>query len=348
MAIRVVAVSALLVTTLAGCGVIEDRSQRYVDATARAPIKTANEAQRARIGEAYPIRELPGRNQGRLYASEIPVPPDMTAEILEQNYLVEALDDNAWLLVNEVPGQLWPRMTAYLNDRGLGVAYDSPQLGQVQSELVNYSRRARELLELPLDADNEPLMLVQARVAPGVRRKTTELQLRPRRVASAPAQLLQWQARAIDIELEKKLLADLAEFLQARDDTKSYSRAALGIANVPRVQLITEGERPVALAMTLGFDRAWIEVRKALAQAGVTVVDLDRSEGQLYVDFRSEKELSRGWFRWFADDPEPEYTFHVSLARDDGGVRVTTGKAGDHQGEDRSAQLLSRLYEQLY
>lgn len=349
MGFRVFAVSALVVTTLSGCGFIEDRSTRYVDAPAGEPIKTVNEAQRARIGDAYPIRDLDGREQGRLYASEIPGPPDMTSEILEQDYLVETLDDKAWLLVNEVPGQLWPQVTAYLNDRGLGVAYDSPQLGQVQSELVNYSRRARELVELPAAAESEPLMVLQARITPGVRRKTTEIQLRPQQVETAPRQLLQWQPHGAYIELEKKLLADLGEFLQAREDTKSYSRAALGIASEPRVQLVTEGEQPVALDINLDFDRAWVEVNKALADAKVPVVDLDRSGGQLYVDFRTEKELTPGFFgRWFADDPKPEYTFQVNIERDGDGVRVTTSKASDYKGKNRSAELLSKLYERLY
>ncbi len=348
MVSRVFAVSAVVMATLTGCGVIEDRSQRYVDAPVGQPIQTATEEQRARLGEAYPIRDLNGRETGRLYPSELPKPPDMTSEILEQNYLVETLDNKAWLLVNEVPGQLWPQVTAYLNDRGFGVAYDSPQLGQVQSELVNFSRRARDLVELAPAADAEPLMLVQARIAPGVRRKTTEIQLRPRQVEAAPKQLLQWQNQAGYLDIEKKLLADLGEFLSTREDTKSYSRAALGIANEPRVQLVTENDRPVALDMNLDYDRAWVEVRKALAEAEVLVVDLDRSSGQLYVDFRSEKELDPGFFSWFADDPKPEYTFHVNIERDDSGVRVTTGKASDHNGEDRSAKLLSLLYERLY
>ena len=70
-------------------------------------------------------------------------------------------------------------VTSYMNQQGLGVAYESPQLGLLQSELVNYSKRARNLLGLADSAsDEEPLLAVQARVAPGVRRKTTEIQLR--------------------------------------------------------------------------------------------------------------------------------------------------------------------------
>ncbi|MDX1754860.1 MAG: outer membrane protein assembly factor BamC [Marinobacter sp.] len=338
----------VLTVAVTGCGMMEDRSLRYVDAPEGEPLNTLGERQRDRMGSAYPIRDLESSEGGRMYAEELPPPPDMTAEILEQNYLIEQLDDQAWLLINELPGQVWPGVTAYLNDRGFGVAYDSPQLGLVQSDLVNYSRRARELVGLGDDGGQEPKLLVQARVAPGVRRKTSEVQLRLREVQGRPEQLMSWQSSADRLEAEKALLEDLSNFLQARADTKSYSRAALGITSEPRVRLVSEDDQPVAIRLDLAFDRSWGEVKRALDEAGVQVVDLDRSAGRFYVDFRSRSEMDTGWFNWFSDEPEPVYTFHVQLQRLEDGILVTTGRAPDHQGIDRSTMLLSRLFEYLY
>lgn len=340
--------AGLVLSPLTGCSFVEDRSLHYVDAPAGEPLNTVGERQRDRIGSAYPIRDIDESNTGRMYATDLPRPPDMTSEILEQNYVVEELDDQAWLLVNEVPGQVWPAVTAYLNDRGFGVAYDSPQLGLVQSELVNYNLRARELVDLPEATGSEPKILIQARVAPGVRRKTTEVQLRPREVVGSPRDLMSWQTRAEREGVEKQLLQDLAVFLKAREDTKSYSRAALGIESEPLVKMVSEDEFPVAVRMDLAFDRAWGEVQRALRGAKVPVVDLDRSIGQFYVDYRSQDELDPGMFSWFADDPEPEYTYYVKLSQQPGFVLVTTGRAPGYQGADRSSLLLSRLYEYLY
>lgn len=342
------AVGLAMTMSLSGCGMMEDRTLRYVDAPEGEPLKTIGERQRDRIGTAYPIRELEGSDGGRMYTEELPPPPDMTAEILEQNYLIEQLDDQVWLLINELPGQVWPGVTAYLGDRGFGVAFDSPQLGLVQSELVNYSRRARDLVGLGDGGSEEPKLLVQARVAPGVRRKTTEVQLRLREVQGSPDQLISWQSSADRIETEISLLEDLSEFLQARADTKSYSRAALGMTSDPLVRMISEDEQPVAIRMDLAFDRSWGEVERALKEAGVQVVDLDRSQGRFYVDFRSRSELDTGWFGWFSDEPEPVYTFHVDLEPIDDAIVVTTGRAPDHKGADRSTMLLSRLFEYLY
>ncbi|MDC0661971.1 outer membrane protein assembly factor BamC [Marinobacter sp. SS21] len=342
------AVSIALTAGLSGCGMLEDRSLRYVDAPEGEALDTVGERQRDRIGNAYPIREVEASKGGRMFADELPAPPDMTAEILEQNYLIEQLDDQVWLLINELPGQVWPGVTAYLSDRGFGVAHDSPQLGLVQTELANYSRNARALVGLEDGGQTEPKVLLQARVAPGVRRKTTEVQLRPRQVQGSPSELIPWQSTVERLEIERALLEDLSSFLQARVDTKSYSRAALGMASEPRVRMLSEAEQPVAIRMDLAFDRAWGEVKRALADAGVQVVDLDRSAGQFYVDFRSRSEKTSGWFDWFGDEPEPVYTFHVQLQVSDNAILVTAGRAPDHQGVDRSAMLLSRLFEYLY
>lgn len=339
---------AMVVVATAGCSLLEDRSERYVSAPVGEPLKTIDERQRNRIGEAFPVRELANAEAGRLYPDDLPVPPDMTSEILEENYLVEELDDQAWLLVNELPGQVWPGVTAYLNARGFGVAYDNPPLGLVQSELVNYSRQARSLVGLPDTAGSESLLVVQARVASGVRRKTTEIQLRPRPVDSDPEQLYAWQFLPRDLELEKSLLADLAEFLRAREGTKSYSRAASGITSEPLVNLVTEDELPVAIRMQLDYGRAWSEVRRALQDAGVDVVDLNRSSGHFFVDYRSSEERDPGMFSWFSDEAEAEYTFDVQLVQQDGFVLVTTGRAPDYSGADRSSLLLSQLFDHLY
>jgi len=162
-----------------GCSLINDRTEDYVNEPEGEPLKTADDHRMERQRDVYPIRQVDSNPRADMAVGEIPEPPDMTSEILDENYVVESLDDQTWVLVNDVPGRLWPAIASYLNDRGLGVEQDSTQLGLMQSDVVNFSRRARELLELPNEPDgDEELAIVQARISPGVRRKTTEVQLR--------------------------------------------------------------------------------------------------------------------------------------------------------------------------
>lgn len=346
------AAGALLLTSLlSGCGVLEDRSERYVLAKDGPELKVPEGVGPAHFEQIMPIRELAEGNSGRLYGGEIPRPPDMTTEILQENYVVEELEGHAWLLVNEVPGRLWPQVNAYLNERGLGVAYDSPQQGVLQSDLVNYSKRARTLLELPDEPESrEPLMVMQVRVAPGIRRKTTEIHLGMRGVETAPDGLLPWKdPGSQSLELQKRLLADLGDFLRNREQDKAFSRAALGLTGEPLVRLLSEDEIPVAIRMDLTYGRAWAEVNRALSEAGVGIVDLDRSQGWLYVDFRSPDEKDAGWFSgWFRDTDTPRHTHTLSVTEEDGAIMVRAWRQESYKGEQSPADLLSRLYEYLY
>lgn len=344
----------MFVLTAAGCGVIEDRSERYVDAPEGTPIELPESADKSRFNQRMPIRTISAADSGRMYSGDLPEPPDMTSEILQENYVIEVVDDEIWLLVNDVPGRLWPAVNAYMNQQGLGVAYESPQLGLLQSELVNYSKRARALLDLPDTPDGEETMLaVQAKIAPGVRRKTTEIQLRSFEAGDGEVdQLVAWEENADrtaqQLETSRKLLNDLSSFLKEREDSKSYSRAALGMPVEPLVRLVSENEVAQQIEMKLDYGRSWGELRRALDEAGIAVIDLNREDGYFFVDARSESDKEPGWFSWFSDDPEPVHTHDLTLEQQDDKVVVTASRADDYSGDDRASELLSELFEFLY
>lgn len=343
----------MFVMALSGCSLIEDRSERYVNAPEGTPLKLPETADEGEFGQIMPIREVTAADSGRMYRGSIPRPPDMTSDILDENYLVEELDGQIWLLVNDVPGRLWPAVTSYMNENGLGVAYDSPQLGLMQSELVNFSKQARDLLGLPDSPDGpEAKMVVQARVAPGVRRKTTEVQFRTFEVADDPNELLAWGGRDTrsreQLDTSRTLLEDLAQYLRNREDSKSYSRAALGMASEPLVRLVSDDEIPREIVMSLDYGRAWAEVRRAVDDAGIPVIDLNREDGYFFVDFRPESEREPGWFSWFSDAPEPVHSFDIRLEERDGDIIVSTSIAESYDGANRSSELLSELFEYLY
>lgn len=342
-----------LLAGLGGCGVLSDRSADYVSAPEGETIELPASADESRFRQIMPVRDINLANAGKFYPDGIPTPPDMTSEILDQNYAVETLDGRAWLLVNDVPGRLWPAVTAYMSDRRLGVAFDSPQLGLQQSELVNFSLRARELVQLEGEASaSEPKVLLQVRIAPGVRRKSTEIQVRNIVVADQPEALLSWDATlapdSTDLELQKRVLADMGEFLKAGEENKSFSRAASGMTSKPLVKLISENEQASAIEMQLDYGRAWAEVSRALKESDMTVIDLNRSAGWLQVDYRSADERESGWFSWFSDNEVPRHTHTVNVTRGEQTVQVSAENAVNDSGEQTPSALLNRLFDYLY
>lgn len=342
----------LLMTTLAGCSLLEDRSERYVDAPEGQPIEVPEGADSSRFSEVMPIRSINTDDSRRMYPSSIPKPPDMTSEILDQNYVIEELDGRVWLLVNEVPASLWPVVSAWLNESGLGLAHDSPQLGVLQSELANFSKRSRELLGLGNNPSaSEPRVLVQARLAPGIRRKTTEIRIRQVELEESPDGLVSWEDRAgtsTELERQKALLTELGEFLQSREDSKSFSRAASGMVAEPLVRLLSDDDVATAVQVELDYGRTWAEVNRSLEELDATVLDLNRSEGWFQVDFRTEDERTPGWFSWFSDKDEPTHTHTVRVKQDGDVVRITAEQQDDYTGEYSSSDLLTQLFEHLY
>ena len=338
---------------LGGCGVLTDRSMNYVSAPEGEVLQLPASADEARFRQIMPARDISVADGGKLYPDRIPAPPDMTSEILVQNYAVEELDGRAWLLVNDVPGRLWPAVTAYMSDRRLGVAFDSPQLGIQQSELANFGLRARELLQLDGEASvDEPKVLLQVRIAPGVRRKTTEIQVREVIVEDQPEALLTWDtsrsAEADNLDLQKRVLADMGEFLKAGEENKSFSRAASGMTSKPLVRLISDNDQASAIQMELDYGRAWAEVSRALNESDMTVMDLNRSAGWFQVDFRSADERKSGWFSWFSDKKTPRHTHTVTVSSGGQSVQVTAERADDYSGEQSASMLLTRLFDYLY
>lgn len=343
----------LLMATLSGCSLIEDRSERYVSAEEGKPLELPASAEKSRFSQVMPIRDVAVADASKMYPSDIPSPPDMTSEILEENYVIEELDGRAWLLVNDVPGRIWPAANAYMADRGLGVDYDSPQLGLLQSELLNFSKRARQLGGLPDQAGvDEQRVVLQMRMAPGVRRKTTEIQVRKVTVDGQPEELVSWSGVSNPspeaLALQKRLLNDLGDFLKAREENKSFSRAASGMVSDPLVKLVSEGDEAVAIRMSLDFGRSWAEVSRALSDASVAVVDLNRSEGWFYVDFRTEDERDSGWFDWFSDEDKPEHTHTVTLTERENDIVITTERLASYDGEHSAPELLTQLFDYLY
>ncbi|PHQ27533.1 hypothetical protein CLH62_02060 [Marinobacter guineae] len=343
----------LLVATVSGCSLVEDRSERYVNAKEGQSLELPESADDSRFSQSMPIRDVKPADASKMYPSDIPRPPDMTSDILDENYVIEELDGRAWLLVNDVPGRIWPAVNTYMAERGLGVALESPQLGILQSELANFSKRARELVELPDDPSaEEQKVVVQVRMAPGVRRKTTEIQVRKLDVADEPGELVPWPGVSdpseLALALQKRILADLGEFLRAREESKSFSRAASGMVSDPLVRLISENDEAVAIRMELDYGRSWAEVSRALTDSDIPVVDLNRSEGWFQVDFRTEDERDPGWFSWFSDKDAPQHTHTVNLIQRNGAIVVSAEPAPGYTGSRTTPDLLTQLFDYLY
>ncbi|MFE8071473.1 outer membrane protein assembly factor BamC [Marinobacteraceae bacterium S3BR75-40.1] len=344
---RRVALIAALVSSgmLGGCSMLHDRTEDYVKQEQAGPLHLPDWYDSQRIKPIHPVPSLDRNTVASGGTFVLPKPPDLTSDILEEDLVVQEAGEQAWLLVNELPGRVWPSVSGFLGAHGVSVSIENPRIGLMQSEPVNNSLKTRQWLALK-DEEMRPSVL-QARISPGVRRHTTEVQFRLRQLDEKPDGMLGWQSGSEHQQLEKRLLTELATYMKGQEGDKAYSRLALEMKEEPRIRLVNDQPGEPFIALDLSHERAWAEISRALSEANVPVVDINRGEGLWYVDFRTEDEREGGWFFW-ARDNSPQYTFLVKLARVDGQLRLTTAKAPDYDGTDRSMRLLSEIYERLY
>lgn len=349
-----VAIVVPFLASLTACGIVHDRSNEYLQAQSLPPLKVPQNADSNQIKPLHPIPKI-NRETLLNQKYQLPKPPDITSDILEKDYVIEHLDGQTWLLVNEEPGRVWPAAAAFLKTHGLDLAQQEPRSGLMQSVVANDHLKASQWLALKdgdssgAAANGNRATVVQVKLASGLRRKTTEIQFRVRDAQKAPDAMLPWVTSSSHPELEQQMLTQFSDYLKTQENTKSYSRLALQIASTPKVKLVAQEHGQPHLMLNMSYDRAWSEVGRALSDAHIDVVDINRSEGLWYVDFRSKEEKSGGWFSWFRSTPKPQYTFLMHMTKDKNNeLAVTAKRAPSYDGSDRSARLLATVYEHMY
>lgn len=343
-------VFVLIASTLAACGVIRDRSNDYIHAENGEHVKIPEWYKSSSIEARYPIPPIQNkRSLPDEYA--LPAPPDATIIILAENYVIEFLDDQTWLLVNETPGRIWPSLDHFWEENGIDVEFENPRLGLMQTELVGSNLLSNQLLErlgiVGTDAGS-PLVL-QARLGQGVKRNTTELQVRVIKAKSGEQEFAGWTAIPGNKEAENKLLEVISSYLENSQSYRSYSLLAQDIGGTSKVALVSDPEMAPHLKLDLTFARTWSSVSKALRTASINIADLDRSEGVFYLDYGPEEESTNWFWGLFSsdDDISPEYNYILKLEAEGGAYLLKVTKAQGEITRVEEMEILSLLLDNI-
>ncbi|WP_250658567.1 outer membrane protein assembly factor BamC [Alkalimarinus coralli] len=322
-------VVTILVLSIAACGVVRDRSNDYVDAERGQAIVVPDWYRSDDIRPRYPIPPIENRDSlPEEYV--LPSPPDATITILTENYVIETLDEQSWLLVNETPGRIWPSLDQFWEENGVRVEFENPRLGLMQTEVLGSSLLSKQLLSrigLGGSTVDRPLLL-QAKLGQGVKRNTTELQVRVLDTKKkGPQEFKTWSGLPGRRLAEEKLLQIISSYLENNQSYRSYSLLATDIGGASKVALVSgNNERPY-LKLDLSFERAWGAATKGLRGAKIKVADRDRSKGIFYLDYGREEE--EGWFSSLfssGDEQRPEYNYTLDLEKIEDGYRLIVNK----------------------
>jgi outer membrane protein assembly factor BamC len=288
-----------LSVSLSGCGmffgddgVFRNRENDYLKADSLPPLVLPESANKEALGELYPIPPISAADFGYdATASEydVPRPMPLSANMLQDNVKIQRVGENSWILVNDAPGELWPRVRNFLNNNNLSVARADLKQGIIETGWLQFKTD-------PNTQDKYRLQIDQ-----GIQPETSEIHITHISVpgAAKPTIEPEWPAKSVNAEREKWMLDELAATLASdtvEGGTSLLAAQGLGSSAAAKAALGMYRNEPV---MTLKVDRVrtMATITYAAKRDGFQLLDSDSGTGLFYVFYQKPEDAKPGWFK---------------------------------------------------
>ncbi len=341
-----------VVLALSGCMFIGSDGPEYTRAQVAPPLKVPDDLDDEAIVDRLAIPPI-SASSGDIVgdASRTPRPVVLHGRAAEDRVKIQRLGERAWLVVNDPPAAVWPRLKQYLADSGVPVDREQPEAGIIETVWFKVDGRARDGLRAALDEIYPPGHFVRVRltVEQGLRRGTAEVHITTQAAATADIarNMRSWPpGTGTDADMQAAL-ADVGGYLASELGGSGVSLLAQNISAAEKAALRRDDNGAPYLYLRLDFNRAWATVGQALANAEINVTDIDRDASVFFVDV-SDDELARdrssrlaSWLRLGGDG---SHKLEVHLAeRDAGYVVAVTGADAQPVDDHVAEQMLSLI-----
>lgn len=217
------------------------------------------------------------------------------SEVLPEQDGIEVMRDGdmRWLVVDQSPADLYPRIIEFWGQQGFTIDSEDPRTGVIQTHWAEnrskipegWIRRALgSIIDQVFDSgERERFRTRLERVG-----DKTEIYISHQHMEETPTQdgtTFKWVFGDEDPGLNAAMLARLMVYLGAeRDSASDRVKAAEEQQRRPEVQ-VEELTGESILTLGEGFDRAWRRVGLAIDSAGFSVEDRDRSTGEFFIRY---------------------------------------------------------------
>lgn len=288
----------LCATILSSCSLIGDRSNEYKRADEGRPLILPASLAETKLRERYPIPEVDSTNvpEGKF---ELPLPPDATLSLSEDPYEVKVFDGDSWLELAMPPSKAWPLIDSFWLDYGLVTHTERVSDGYFGTEVLDESVAHDRFISDLESTSHTPIVIegvsFQAKLTQGIRRNTSELQVRAFMPDVAREQQREWSKEAVTPRIERALLELIGEVVTGESSGSRYSLNAVNIGDQSRVRLLEDEAGYPYLEIQLSYKRAWSEVQDALEASPAVVSARDEKGGVAYVSYLDEEEID-SWY----------------------------------------------------
>ncbi len=270
---------------LQGCGMFfgsegyfRDHRDDYLKAEPIAPVKLPAGVKSETMGELFVIPPIPDTNAPMPAEFETPHPAS-TIALGEQrnNVKIQKLDQRRWIAINEAPGEVWPRVRAFLSEHGFSTTTADPSTGTLETGWLS-------IKDHPDSKDR-----YRIRLEPGLRNASTEIHILQTSSTNAmPSDAITWPEQSLNPQREAWMVDQLSAFLAHEEQGQASMLAQAIGTSYPKVILIDQGNKPM-LVLKLDYARAWASVGGALDRRGFHVDDMNRDKGQFFVSYSAKK-----------------------------------------------------------
>ncbi len=297
----------VVVSTLTGCtflfgedGVFPDRSDEYLKAESLPPLRVPDSIESAdTLGELYAVPNVNTAEFDYSQTFEVPRPDALSSSAFGESVKLQSLETDRWIAISARPGEVWPRVRFFLNSINLLL------------EEADASKGVMETRWLQLNNDQATRHKFQLRIEQGVQVDSSEIHITHFSISrDLPLpETIDWSRGSTGKEQENKLLEDLANGL-ASDQESGRGAASLlaqAVGTAKKIEIMARDRDPI-LVMRLQPSRAWATLNYAATQEGFRLVDTDRTNGLMYLEYFEEGEEDKGGLFSFGrlfGDPEP-------------------------------------------
>jgi outer membrane protein assembly factor BamC len=270
-------------------GLIVDRSDDYLKAQEGPPLIVPPDLHAAPIQPLMPIPPVDSSLRHGELTAKAPMPDAIYVREAGKEVKIQKLGDSRWLLIEQPPAVVWPKVKQFLADNGVPIAYEKPEAGRIDSAWMTVDPAdSRDVVRLTIlhGKQAEQFMSGQDRVdllvEQGIRDRTTEIHIRYQNDAKSVPLGDVMPTKSDILDVEGGLLNELGAYIAANVADATVSYVARNISTQPKAAIENDAQDLPVLHLNLGFERAWATVSQALGEANIEVKDVDRSAGTFF------------------------------------------------------------------
>tara|TARA_E500000178_G_C16990213_1_gene740415 strand:- start:578 stop:1606 length:1029 start_codon:yes stop_codon:yes gene_type:complete len=322
--------------TLSGCSWlgIEDNSNDYLLSPETQVLVVPEQLSASKLGQLYSIPPVSG-DISTPSSTEVPRPQPVSVNTFEQLVKIQKIDQKRWILINNKPSELWPRVRNILNKNSIGSAKADGSSGVIETAWLSYNS----------DPDN--VHRFRFTISPGLQLNSTEISVLHQLKSIDQEANNNWPASSHSDAKEQDMVSFLANQLVAQPDYASVSLLAQDIGGESKVEIIKPEVADPYILVNLSFDRTWASINYSAARGGFTLVDQDTTKGLLLVNYSDDmvEQESSGISSWFnANNKEQvlaaNYRILVEQVESSIEIRIVSLE-GDSLGKELALKLLN-------